>query len=457
VTRLAVAAYAAVLVGLALLTGPLGHDEAQYAIGGAALLGRAASAFPLHRPVGMQLVAAPGVLAGGDDLGFHLIAVVTTLAMIAAVYIYVRRAHGAGTAGWATAVVATSFAVVRRGAELLPDAPAAVFVLTFAAILIGGLGPNADPARRWRLAWLGPLAAAAFYLRYGSIGVLGSLSASALVVWWRQLRANAAPLAVAVGSAAALAVPHVLHSVDATGSALGILRQASFAAGRGYTGDGLVFYGTTWWLWLGPIAAVCASAGLIAAVARRDAVTAFAGLAAFVAIVVLGLDAHGEARFVLVPEVLLVGAGVDAIRAWAMPRPRAAAIGLAATLAGSTVAAAVGLVRARHTFDVAVDAAHEVRRAAGGAPCAVIAGKWTQAEWYSGCAGAQPPDTIAPDAVRGRPTFLVWFDDGVRQPPSLLEDVRTGRTGVRATEVAHVDGGAGAWGGARVFRLQAVP
>ena len=469
--RLPVAVYAAVLIGLAVLTGPLGHDEAQYAIGGAALLGRAASAFPLHRPVGMQLVAAPGVLAGGGDLGFHLIAVVTTLAMIAAVYIYVRRAHGAGTAGWATAVVATSFAVVRRGAEMLPDAPAAVFVLAFAAVLVGGLRPDAgaapasggsmtrgaDPVRRRRLAWLGPLAAAAFYLRYGSIGVLGSISAAALIVWWRQLRACAVPLAIAAGSAAVLAVPHVVHSVHATGSALGILREASFAAGRGYTGDGLVFYATGWWLWLGPVAAVCAAAGLVAGLARRDAVASFAALASFVAIVVLGLDAHGEARFVLVPEVLLVGAGVDAIRAWAMPRPRAAAALVAVTLAGSTAAAAVALVRARRTFDVAVAAAGEVRRAAGGAPCAVIAGKWTQAEWYSGCAGVQPPDAVARADVAARPTFLVWFDAGTRQPPALLDQVRAGRGGVRATEVAHVDGGAGAWGGAQVFRLVAAP
>jgi hypothetical protein len=455
--RAAVAAYAAVLIGLAVLSGSLGHDEAQYAIGGAALLGRAASAFPLHRPVGMQVVAAPGVLAGGGDLGFHLIAVVATLALVAAVYIYVRRAHGARTAGWATAVVATSFAVVRKGAELLPDAPSAVFVLAFAAVLVGGLAPDADAARRRRLAWLGPLAAAAFYLRYGSIGVLGSISASALVVWWRQLRACAVPLAIAAASAAVLAVPHVLHSVHATGSALGILRQASVAAGRGYTGEGLVFYGTIWWLWLGPVAAVCAAVGLVAAIGRRDPASAFAGLASVVTLVVIGLDAHGEARYVLVPEVLLIGAGVDAIRAWAMPRPRTAAALVIASLVGSTAASGFALVRQRRTFGVAAEAAGEVRRAAGGAPCAVIAGKWPQAEWYSGCEGVQPPDTIVAADVAARPTFLVWFDDGVRQPPSLLAQVTSGRGGVRATEVAHVDGGGGAWGGARVFRLEAAP
>jgi hypothetical protein len=457
VTRAAVAAYAAVLVGLAVLMGPLGHDEAQYAIGGAALLGRAVSAFPLHRPVGMQVVAAPGVLVGGGDLGFHLTAAAWTLAMLGASYIYVRRAHGARTAAWATAVVATSFAVLRRGPEMLPDAPSAVFVLAFAAGLVGGLAPNADPARRWRLAWLGPLAAAAFYLRYGSIGVLATISASALAVWWRQVRACLAPLAVAALSAAALAAPHVVQSVRATGSVLGILQQASVAAGRGYRGDGLVYYGTTWWLWLGPVASVCAACGLIAAAARRDAVTLFAGLAALAALVLVGLDAHGEARYVLVPQVLLIGAGVDAIRAWAMPRTRLAAALVAASLVGSSIAAAIALLRARRTFGVVAAAGGEVRRAAGGAPCTVIAGKWPQAEWYSGCEGVQPPDAIEPAAITGQPTFLIWFDDGTRQPPSLLAQVEAGRGGVRAIEIAHVDAGGGAWGGARVFRLQASP
>jgi len=448
-----IAAYAIVLVALAIWGEPLGHDEAQYALGGAALLGRDVSAFPLHRPVGMQVIAAPAVAAGGADLAFRAIAIAMTLAMIGAAYLYMRRAHGAQAAAWGTIVVATSFAIVRRSIELLPDAPAAVFVLAFAAVLVRGLGPSADPARKWRLAWLGPLAAAAFYVRYGSIGILGSISASALVVWWRRLRENAVPLVVAALIAALCAIPHVVHSIHATGSALGILRQASFAAGRGYTGDGLVFYAGAWWLWLGPIAAVCVVAGLIAAVIRRSEVAAFAGLASIVAIVVLGLDAHGEARFVVVPEILLVGAGVDAIIAWVFPRPKLAAGAIAVSFAGTVVATALALANAQRTFGVAVAAAGAVRAAAGGAPCEVYSGQWTQLEWYSGCWGVQMPVPIEARAFGGRAAFLVWYEQGRRQSQAQLDDLRAGRAGVRADEVARVPGGGGAWGGATVFRL----
>ena len=448
-----VAAYVAVLIALAAIGSPLGHDEAQYALGGAALLGHDVSAYPLHRPVGMQAIAAPGVIAGGGDWAFHAIGIACTLVMLAAAYIYVRRAHPR-VAGWATIVFATSFAVIRRGGELMPDAPAAALVLLFAAVLVGGLEDEHAP--RWRLAWLGPIAAAAFYVRYGSIGVLGSISVSALIVWRHRLAACAGPLAMAALAACALAVPHVLHAIDATGSPVGILRAASVAAGRGYTGDGLVFYATAWWLWLGPVAAVCVVAGLFAAVTRRSRVAAFAGLASVVAIVVLGLDAHGEARFVLVPELLLVAAGVDAIAALAFPRPRAAAALVALTLAGSAAAAGVAITRAKRTFDVAVAAAGEIRRAAGGAPCAVVSGQWTQLEWYSGCWGVQMPAAITPDVLGGRTGFLVWYDDGRREPGAVLDDARAGRRGVIADELARVPGPGSLWGGATVYRVRAL-
>jgi hypothetical protein len=355
-------------------------------------------------------------------------------------------------------VVASSFAVVRRSNELLPDAPAAVLVLAFAGVLIGGLGPGADPNRRWRLVWLGPLAAAAFYVRYGSLGIVGALALAAAIVWRRRLRDNAGPLAAAVVVAAACAVPHVVHSLIATGRPFGILAQASFAAGRAYTGDGLVFYASAWWLWLGPLAAVCALAGLVAAAARRDEVTAFAGLASVLALVALGLDAHGEARFVLVPEVLLVAAGTDAIIARAFPRPKLAAALCAIAFVGAAAATEVGLARERRTFGVAVRAAEVVRGAAGGAPCAVIAGKWTQLEWYSGCAGAVVSDeAIAPAAVAGRAVFLVWYENGVRQPAEVLADLRARRRGVGAAEVARVPGDGGLWGAATVYRLSIGP
>jgi len=452
------AVWIAALAGLAAIGQPLGHDEAVYALGGKLLVGGAASPFPLHRPVGMELVAAPAAAVGGGLWAFRAIAIAATLAFLVAGWACARRAFGGRVAAWTVVVVATSFAVVRRGDELLPDAAAGALVLLFTHVLVAGLGPDRDPARRWRLVWLGPLAGAAFYVRYGSIGVVGGISAAALIVWRGRLRANAGPILVAVALTALAAVPHVLYSVHATGSALGILRDASQLAGRGYTGQGLVFYGSAWWLWLGPVAAVCVAAGLVAGLVRRGELAEVFALGSLVTMVTLGLDAHGEARFVIVPEVLLAASGIEALGAWLGPRAarwrRPAAALLVLSLAGAVAASAVAKVRARRTFAVAVAAGAAIRQAADGAPCRVWAGQWPQLEWYSGCrADPIPPAAAITPAALTAPTFLVWFDRGRREDPAVLDDVLAGRRGVVATPIARVPGGDGLWGGARVFRL----
>lgn len=453
---LAIAALVAIaLVGIALLGQPLGHDEAVYALGGKRVLGGDASPYPLHRPIAMALVAVPGVLGG--ELAFRLTAIAMTAAFLAAAWALARRAYDRGVAAWTVAIIATSYAIVRRGTELLPDAPAGACVLGFAAVLLTGLRPGADPARRWRLTWAAPLALAAFYLRYGALGTLGAIAIASAIVWRRQLRANLGPLALGLGLTAIGLVPHVLQSLDATGDPLGMLREASRLAGRAYTGDGLVFYATRWWLWLGPAAAVAVAAGILAAITARrrgDDVSAMFGLASAIAILGLGLEAHGEARFVIVPEVLLVSAGV----AWLSARAVAGRMRAPIATAGITVSLVIAIAGtgwsaeyARWTFDAAVDAGAIVRRAAGGEPCRVWCGQWPQLEWYSGCRGEPVPATFGPSTAR-TPAFLVWFDHGRRQDPAVLETVTRDASDPRAVPIGGTHN-RGAWGSARVYRL----
>ena len=449
------AVVALALVGIALLGQPLGHDEAVYALGGKLLLGGDASPYPLHRPIAMQLVAVPGVLGG--ELGFRLTAIALTGAFVAAAWALARRAFDRGVAAWTVAIVVTSYEVVRRGTELLPDMPSGACVLGFTAVLIGGLRPGADPARRWRLAWAGPLAVAAFYLRYGALGTLGAIAIAAAIVWRHQLRANLGPLALAVGLTAAGLAPHVLQSLDATGDPLGMLSEASRLAGRAYTGEGLVFYAGRWWTWLGPAAAVAVAAGIVAAVTARrrgDDVSAVFGLASAIAFVGLGLEAHGEARFVLVPEVLLVSAGASWFSARATAgrmRGTIAWVGIRASLAIALAGTVWSTMAASETFAAAVDAGAVVRRAAASVPCQVWSGQWAQVEWYSGCRGEPIPETFGPGSARSA-AFLVWFDRGRRQDPAVLDAVTRDASEPHAVKV----GGAyneGAWGSAAVYRL----
>ncbi len=453
---LAIAALVAIaLVGIALLGQPLGHDEAVYALGGKRVLGGDASPYPLHRPIAMALVAVPGVLGG--ELAFRLTAIAMTAAFLAAAWALARRAvrprrrrvdrrhhrnlvrdrparHGA-VAGCARGRLR---ARVRGGP---PDRAAA------------GLGSGAALA-----ADLGaPLALAAFYLRYGALGTLGAIAIASAIVWRRQLRANLGPLALGLGLTAIGLVPHVLQSLDATGDPLGMLREASRLAGRAYTGDGLVFYATRWWLWLGPAAAVAVATGILAAITARrrgDDVSAMFGLASAIAILALGLEAHGEARFVIVPEVLLVSTGV----AWLSARAVAGRMRAPIATAGITVSLVIAIAGtgwsaeyARWTFDAAVDAGAIVRRAAGGEPCRVWCGQWPQLEWYSGCRGEPVPATFGPSTAR-TPAFLVWFDHGRRQDPAVLETVTRDASDPRAVPIGGTHN-RGAWGSARVYRL----
>jgi hypothetical protein len=445
------------LLGLALIGQPLGHDEAVYALGGKLVLGGDASPFPLHRPIAMALVAAPAAWAGAD-LAFRLSAIFWTGAFLTAAWALARRAYGSAIAAWAVVVIATSYAVVRRGTELLPDAPAGACVLGFATILIAGLRDGAaEPRARARLVWAGPLALAAFYLRYGSLGTLGAIALAAAIVWRAQLRACARPLALGALLAGLGLIPHAWQSAAATGDPLGMLRLASQLAGRAYTGEGLVFYATAWWAWLGPAAAIAVAAGAVAAIRRRDEVSAMFGLAAAIAIVLLGLDAHGEARFVLVPEVLLVSAGCAALAARAAAgRWRGARIGQAGVALSFAIALAVSaftIARARDTFATAVDAGAAIAREVGGQPCRVWCGQWSQLEWYSGCRADTVPPVIGPAQARGL-AFLVWFERGRREDPAVLAAVRAGANGVRATLVAGLYG-EGLWGSAEVYRLTA--
>jgi hypothetical protein len=172
------------------------------------------------------------------------------------------------------------------------------------------------------------------------------------------------------------------------------------------------------------------------------------------ALVELGIAAHGEARYALVPQVLCTTLGVDAICRWFRPRPRLAVALIVASLIGSVVV--WSRAGANTTFDVTATADTAIRRTAGAGDCRVLASKWAQLEWYSGCRGipmgVEPitPDRIPPAA----PLFVVWFDFATRQLRQVLDDLLAARHGVRATRVARIEH-AGRWATDRSLPLTA--
>ena len=81
-----------------------------------------------------------------------------------------------------------------------------------------------DPSRLLLAA--APLAALAFYVRYGSILSIGGIGIAAVVLWHRAMLRNPRLVGATIVFAGLLFVPHVLESMAHTGSPLGMMTSA---------------------------------------------------------------------------------------------------------------------------------------------------------------------------------------------------------------------------------------
>ncbi len=417
------------LVGavVAVVSGSLGHDEAQYALGARGLVDGAADAdpYPLHRSIGMRLLAAPGVVAGGSELAIRLPFVLVAMVYAALVWRLARRA-GAASGLLALAVQVTAAPWLMRSGEALSDLPAAALVLAMVVLMTD------DAARpRPRVgAWLGAAVAgaAAIYLRYGSGPLVALVLATVMVVYRRR---RVATFLTGVG-VALLLVPFFLWSEARTGSLLGVLQVSELAANRAYVGDGLVWYATRWpWAVAGPLMGAVAAVGVAVGISAwrpgrataADAEAASARLrrvlvvSALGQIILLGLRAHGEARYVFFATTALTvaGAGWIAIR----PRLRAAVLVLSAISAVGGAAVAISRSDRMAWRRVAlVGAAAAVRVDADGQRCLVFTGTRPQISWYTGCrtelVGGEP--VVAETATGFDRVYLLSADRAPWQP-----------------------------------------
>lgn len=471
----------AMLVGFAVrlvsIDAPLAHDESVYAIGGDSLVtGERGEQYSIYRPVGMRLLAAPGALAGGSEEAFRGFSIAWSVACLVAFWLAGRRLVG-GAAGWTVLALVTSLQLQRRSAELLSDLPSLVFLFLLVWLVAGELEREGGPRRRLLAA--APLAAAAFYVRYGSALILAAVGVAALVVWWRPLLGARRKVAAAVGLLAALLVPHFVHSQVATGSPLGILRAGHRAAARDYFGEGLAFYARTFpdrpgGLVVAALLVVGLAAGAVHLVrvlrrreraSRLDRAIGFSFLAAVLHTVIVGIDVHGEPRFIFFGMMLLALIGVHAIGGWAVRIPRA---GLAAAVAALFLVAAAFRTNGRIVEDVtrrdlvrqATLETARVLREQGGGSCAVMSTEAAFLTWYSGCDGysmSRSPDRVIRRMRRDghAALFAVVFDGGARDPRGA--DLARLLAEVEQPPVAVVGDGEAALGTARVYRVKSKP
>jgi hypothetical protein len=380
--RLVVAALAAwggvAAIGL-VLGPPLGHDEAAFAI---VARGDQPVGAWLYRSDGTVALARLGVALGAADWQLRLASAALGAAIVIAAFAVGRAAFTARTGAWAAALVAGAHPMALRSAQLLGDLPAAAALLGGVAVLVGEL--ERGTGLRWRVVAAAPLLAAAFYIRYGSGPVIAVAIAAAGLVWWRAIAARPLPALAMLALLGALVIPHLVRSELATGSPLGILEVSAGMPRRAYVGEGLVTYLTSNPLqFYGVLLAPVMLAGLLGLVRTRRRAPWYLAIVALGQLVALGLNNHGQPRYVFAAAVLLAVIGVDAVAR--IGRPGLALAAVAAAWLGAAVtqvAVCRGTARSRAPIVRAADA---IRADAGGRRCAAVAAVAPQVAWYSGC------------------------------------------------------------------------
>ncbi|CAN5337080.1 hypothetical protein BH11MYX1_BH11MYX1_39600 [soil metagenome] len=373
------------LVGtLALLSGPpLGHDEAAYAVAA-----RGDAPTWNYRSSGMIAIARVGLALGGSEAALRAVILVVATSLILGTFALGRAAFDARTGAWAALVLVGAHPMASRSAELIGDLAASGLMLGGLAVLIGEL-ERAKP--RWSLMLAAPLFVGAFYLRYGSAPVVAMVAVLAVALYAKQLASM--PMLATVVLAVALLVPHVQHSIEATGSALGILNVSAHMPRRAYVGEGLVTYLTSNpFRFYGALVAPVMLAGLAGLVRRapRWRPQVFIIVLALAQIVSLGIQSHGQPRYVFFATALLVIAGVDAIRRYFAAHPIDRIGDVALVLVGTAWLVLAALIVPFH-HEVArrraplYAAAATVRDDAKGRPCAIAANVVPQLIWATHC------------------------------------------------------------------------
>ena len=420
-----------------------GFDESIYANTARAWLeGTPNTGWSAHRSPGVSLLGLPAVPFASEG-AFRLVGLVSGAFCVVMAWALGRRLHGP-SAGLIAAVVAASVPELLLSSSLfLTDVPSAGLVMLL--MLVGWRELEVRPTPSRSLLWIAPIAAAAFYVRYGAALPIMLVGGTALLLWHRKLRA-AWKLSLSTGGLLLiLLLPHLVQATLMTGTPWGIARMAQNLAASGSPLDTLVSF-----LRLAPhgFAGIVAESLILLALVTwpvlivrggglRDRTTrmhTYLLLPAVGQFLLISLVAMTHLRYILLPILLLVIAGsVTAVRL-AQPltppsrRAFAAVVVVAALVVGLGTAAVEVRGRAAYAptqYDL-VDAARRVRDDAGGASCAILGYPPPQLTWYSGCAThhfGYPPEPGRTAALTATRRYLILpTGEGDRYPSGELRE-----------------------------------
>jgi hypothetical protein len=443
---------------------PLGHDEAVYAAQSRHwLAGTPDDAWGLHRAPLLPILGLGVLTVTEADAALRLLGVLFGVGAVAGVWWLARsivapgvavlgddphgdasrRASAAVAGVAAAAVLATARPVVSAAGFYLTDLPAAALLVGTAGVLWHGLELRRVPS--WEVVLAAPLAAAAFYMRFGSTLFITLLGLTAVVLWWPRIRRHPAPVLVAGLLFVLLLVPHMVGAVREFGTPWGQVLYTSGLVADVMEEPGLPTYVRTFPSELaGTVAAVMMAIGLLAglgglavAVVRRrwgrvERAWVLLLVPALVFTTVIGVRASADTRFLFAPLALLVTAGGvgggravhwlarTAGRGWAFAALGVMAAGMAA---GATIVPGLLAdgVESREGMKGNNDPIRVLAQTAGersDGPCLIVSSYAPQSIWYSGCSAStfshMPPERLADDPTPNR--WLLLFDGGKNQP-----------------------------------------
>jgi len=217
-----------VAIGAVWLLGqaiPLGWDESVYASKSRSLFTDSpSSTWAIYRAPGLPVVGLLGGALGFTDANLRAVAAVLNLGALTMAWALARTLWGPLAAIVALLTIVGSPVVIAEIALFHTDLPSAGLLLGLMLLVWHEFERRAEPSRL--LIAAAPLAALAFYIRYGSILPIGGIGMAAVVLWHRSMLRNKGLVGLTVALAALLFAPHVLEAISRTGSPLGIITSA---------------------------------------------------------------------------------------------------------------------------------------------------------------------------------------------------------------------------------------
>lgn len=439
----------------------IGHDEAVYATKASQwLYGFPADQFEIYRPIGMPVMAWLLLHFGSAEGLLRLFGVFFGALLPASVFVLFRQMSNLWVSLAITLVASTSYLFFEQAPRLLDDVPSTTLLLFTMALLYAHF-KSGGVTRSIYLA--APLAAGAFYLRYGSVTSLLVIGIFSYLILLPKYLHFERQYFVRIGQSILLCIllvlPHFIYSIYKTKSLFGILQLAGRAAHRVYLGEGLVTYLDLlpkglggWILGTSAIIGIFVLIILILSPMREKYLgltwTGCIGLTSFF---ITGLLVHAEPRYVFMPIILLAGTGIGGVFYLVGRFARRIAVGL---LAGFYVLTAyfgflhwrelTDFFRREHASIANTDyklSLLAVRADAAGSPCAI----WTalnapRASWYSKCELFKARDRAAvAQFAQTHPDYALYSVTGTRTDDPQLTPESAERLGLFISELYRIN------------------